>query len=277
MAGPPAGGVSWRRVLSILLFDLRHSALRPRGLLFVVPFLMLWYPILRSFNQDVAAWFRGPDALVITATLFDAAVARALFLEHPPLLSACFLVALTAAPFFVILASHDQLASDLGNGFMRLIVTRCTRLEIFIGRFLSALLLLTAAFWAIILLAAVVSLFSEPRPAGEVLLYAAQIMLTLFVYLAPLVAFMSLISAVSGTAIGALLLGLMAYAGALIVIWLGNSIVQGVPFAWLLPSGVKPYLFGVDPVHSSLAVTALPVYALFYGWLGWCVFRSRNF
>src|SRR5690606_1055657 len=94
-AGPSAGSVSWRRVLRILLFDLRHGALRPRGLLFVVPFLLLWYPILRGFDPDVAAWFRGRDALVLTATLFDAAVARSLFLEHPPLLSACFLVALS--------------------------------------------------------------------------------------------------------------------------------------------------------------------------------------
>jgi hypothetical protein len=269
--------VSWRRVLRILLFDLRHGALRPRGLLFVVPFLLLWYPILRGFDPDVAAWFRGRDALVLTATLFDAAVARSLFLEHPPLLSACFLVALSSAPFFCILAGYDQFASDLGNGFMRLIVTRATRLEIFVGRYLSGLVLVTAAFWTIVLLAAVLSLFTEPRPAADVLLYAVQIMLTLLLYLAPLIAFMSLVSALSGTAIGALFFGLAAYAGALVTIWIGNGIVDGVPFAWLLPSGVKPYLFGIDPVRSSLAAAVLPVYVLCYGWLGWRVFRARNF
>lgn len=76
----------------------------------------------------------------------DPQTANTLFVEQPPLLSAFFLVVLYTAPFFAILAGCDQFASDLGNGFLRFLSARCLRIEIFLGRYLGAYCLLSAAY-----------------------------------------------------------------------------------------------------------------------------------
>ena len=270
--------MNWRRIGVIAGFDLRHGVFRVRGLLFLIPFALLWYPILKNFDRDVSAWFRGREGMVIASTLFDVDVAKALFIDNPPLLSAFFLVALATAPFFVILAAHDQTASDLGGGFFRLLTPRCTRLEIFIGRFTSALLLLTCAYGLVGLAAAVISVLADGTGVATALLYLAQIGLTVFLYIAPFIAFAALASALCSSALGALLLGMAGYAALLILIWAGNGLfADAAPFSYLLPSGLKNDLFGVDALRSSFAAACMPVYALAYAWCGWRVFRLRNF
>jgi ABC-type transport system involved in multi-copper enzyme maturation permease subunit len=270
--------MNWRRVALILGFDLRHGVFRVRGLLFLIPFALLWYPILRNFDRDVSAWFRGREGMVIASTLFDVDVAKALFIDNPPLLSAFFLVALASAPFFVILAAHDQVASDLGSGFFRFLAPRCTRREIFFGRFLSALLFLTCAYGVAGLAAAGVSVLTDGTGAVTAIVYTTQIVLTVFLYIAPFVAYAALVSALCSSALGALLLGMAGYVAILILMWAGNGLFSdAAPLSFLLPSGLKNHLFGVDALRSSLAAACMPIYALAYGWCGWRVFRLRNF
>jgi hypothetical protein len=270
--------MNWRRVALILQFDLRHAVFRVRGLLFIIPFAMLWYPILRNFDHDVSAWFRGREGIMVAATLFDVDVAAALFIDHPPLLSAFFLVALASAPFFVILAAHDQVASDLGSGYFRFLSIRCTRFEIFLGRLLGALVLLSCAYGVVGIAAAALSMLADGTPAGAAFLYLLQIMLTVFLYIAPLVAYAALVSALCSSALAALLLGMAGYAALLILMWAGNGLfTDHAPFSYLLPSGIKNHLFGVDALRSTLAAACLPVYALAYGWCGWKIFGMRNF
>jgi hypothetical protein len=270
--------MNWRRIALLLRFDLRHGVFRVRGLLFLVPFVLLWYPILRNFDRDASAWFRGREGIFAASVLFDVDVAKVLFIDHPPLLSAFFLVALASAPFFVILAAHDQLASDLGNGFFRFLGPRCTRQEIFMGRLLSALLFLTCAYAVVGAVAALVSMLTDGGGIAATLLYLTQILLTLFLYIAPLVAYAALVSALCSSALAALLLGMAGYVALLVLVWSGNGLfTDASPFAYLLPSGFKNQLFGVDPLRSSLAAACMPVYALAYGWCGWKVFSMRNF
>lgn len=270
--------MNWRRTWLIARFDLRYSALRLRGLFFLVPFALLWYPLLRNFDRDVSAWFRSGEGLMIASKLYDVGVAKTLFLDNPPLLSAFFLIALSSAPFFTILAAHDQTASDLGNGFFRFLSARCTRLELYVGRYLAALLLLTGAYWVVGLTVALLTVFSDGAEAARVLPYLAQILLTLLLYLMPLVAFAGACSSLCSSAIGALLLGLSAYVAMLLLMWAGNGLfTDAAPFSYLLPSGIREYLFGVDALRSMLASAGLPLYTLAYGWCGYLMFRLRNF
>jgi ABC-type transport system involved in multi-copper enzyme maturation permease subunit len=269
--------MSWRRIALILGFDLRHSVFRVRGLLFMIPFALCWYGFLRH-QEQAAALFGRPEGFVIMAKVLDDYAAKTLLLDNPVFLSVFFVVAMFTAPFFVILAAHDQFASDLGGGFFRYLGSRCTRLEIFLGRYLSALTFVVAAYGVVAAVAVLLAVLNDGASALDASFYGGQIVLTLLLYAAPLVAYCSLISALCRSAVGALLLCLAGYVAILICMWLGNGLFDGTaPFSYLLPSGIRDLLFGGDPLQASFAASCMPLYALAYGWAGWKVFGLRNF
>ncbi|HEY7840326.1 MAG TPA: hypothetical protein VIC61_02050 [Gammaproteobacteria bacterium] len=269
--------MNWRRIGLILRFDMRYGALRVRGLLFLVPFALCWYGFLR-FHEEATDIFRRPEGFLMLSRMLDEFAAKALLLDNPVLLSAFFVTALFTAPFFVILAAHDQTASDIGSGFFRFLTARCTRLEIFIGRYLSALAHVVICYSVVALAAALLSVLNDGTPLMATTLYAAQIVLTIMLYAAPLVAYCALISALCSSALGALVLGMAGYVAILFCMWLGNGLFSGsAPFSYLLASGLRTELFGGDPLLASFAAACMPVYALAYGWAAWKVFGMRNF
>ncbi|MGH7461939.1 MAG: hypothetical protein ACREMA_13065 [Longimicrobiales bacterium] len=210
--------------------------------------------------------------------LFDPATAAALFVGHPPLLSVFFLLALSTAPLFTILAAFDQFSSDIGSGYFRLLSMRCRRLELFAARYLAALCLLLVAHAVIGTAGLWVSIYQDGYEFTGAVAYLGQILLTILIYLCPFIAYMALISALTRSAIGSLVLGMIGYLLVLGAIWLGNLIVQdGAYFNYLLPSALKYRLFGMDALASIAAIAVLPLYTLAYGWAAWAVFRSRNF
>jgi hypothetical protein len=269
--------MNWRRIGLVLCFDLRHGALRVRGLLFLVPFALCWYGFLR-YNQEAVDVFRRPEGFLMLSKILDEYAAKALLLDNPLLLSVFFVTALFTAPFFVLLAAHDQTASDIGSGFFRFLTSRCTRLEIFLGRYLSALAYVVIAYSVVALAATFLSVLNDGTPVIDTALYAAQIILSIMLYAAPLVAFAALTSALCSSAVGALLLAMAGYVAVLICMWLGNDLFSAAaPLSYLLPSGLRTELFGGDPLLSSLAAACMPVYALVYGWVAWKTFSMRNF
>lgn len=270
--------MNWGRTIALLSFELRHGVFRAKGLVFIVPFLLFWFVMFRWLNRDVSTWFAKGDGVLAMSLLFDPSIASALFVDQPPVLSVYFLLALATAPFFTMLAAHDQSSSDIGSGYLRFLCGRCRRIELYVSRFLAALCLLMAAHVVICSLAVWLSVIQDEYPLRPVLGYAGQILLTLLLYLSPLVAFMALASAVSRSAVGALVLGMVAYLALLVLIWAGNFLLPGNELmGWLLPSATRYRLFGIDPQQSILAIAALPLYTLAYGWAGWSVFRNRNF
>lgn len=270
--------MSWRRVARIMLFDLRYRIATWQGLFFFVPFLLLWYPLLRKFDHDMSTFLSEREGFLVAAKFLDPQTANALFIEHPPLLSISFLIMLYTAPFFAILAGYDQFASDLGNGFLRFLSSRCLRFELFLGRYLSAFCMLAGAYFCAALAAAAVSVHVEHKPLGDVLLYIAQILLTTLLYTAPFLAFASIASTLTRSAAGALFLGMAGYVLVLFIIFVGNTLWPDPGlFSFLLPSGVRLQVFGVNALVSAAAVASLPLYTLAYGWTAWSIFRLRNY
>lgn len=269
--------MNWRRTSLIALFDLRYSLFRIRGLLFLLPFAFLWYLIIGSLSRDVSAWIQGPEGQALTATLFNIGTAQRLFVEHPPVLSIYLLVALGTAPFFVILGAHDQFASDLGSGYFRYLCSRCSRWEIFLGRYLSALSLLEGAYLLSVVVAALVSVRIDGYPATTVLGYALQVFMIVFLYVAALAAVTSLVSVLARSTMGSLFLGMIGYASMLIALWiLDRAAGTGALFAHLLPSALKHNLLGFDPGSAAVALASLPAYTLAYGGLAWRRFKYMD-
>ena len=268
--------MNWRRIALVLLFDLRHGVFRVRGLLFLVPFILCWYGFLR-YHEESIVLFKRPEGFMLLSKVLDEYSAKALLLDNPVLLSAFFVIALFTAPFFVVLGAHDQVASDIGSGFFRLLAARCTRLEIFLGRYLSALAFIVFSYAVVAAMAALLSIMTGGTPIVDTTVYAAQIILTLLLYAAPLVAYAALASSLCSTGLGALLLGFAGYVAILFGMWAGNGLFHGsAPFSYFLPSAMRNLLFGADPLLAAFAAACMPVYALAWGWAAWKVFGLRN-
>jgi hypothetical protein len=266
--------MNWYRITTLLLFDLRHSVFTIKGLIFLIPFFLFWCLFLYSLKDGAASWLGSNEGMLIATRLFDFDIAKSLFLYHSPTLSLFFILAITMMPLFVMLGANDQVASDSARGPLRFLLTRCTRNEIFLARFLSALTLIGSAFSIVTLMATMIALTTDDNSAAAIIHYGIQTGLTLIVYLTPFVAFMSIISAFTSSALGSLLAGFSLYCLLLGIIVYYNSDFPIIAF--LLPSAIKGYLYSTDLRLFITAVCSLVPYTLVYLFTGWLLFRKRN-
>lgn len=266
--------MNWRRIIILALFDLRHSIFRLKGLVFLIPFFFFWYWILKLLLEHGGEFLVSPQSIALLTMLYKPEIAQILLILHPPTLSVFFIITLGTLPFFAMLSGNDQLASDSGRQTFRFILTRATRFELFAGRFLSSYSLTAVAIIITALLAGLVSLYNDPQNHAEIAGYSIQITALSLLYLLPLIAYMSAISAMMSSGLSTLLMSMVVYFALLIF---GGYIhtKTGIPVS-LVPGGVKNYLFNIHPDDLVFAIVMLLSYTFVYGSIGWLIFRRRN-
>ena len=184
-----------KRVITLLGFDFFHSLLRLKGLAFLIPFALFWYITLRVLNKGGAEFLSSMEGLMLITKLTSLEVAQALLILHPPTLSVFLLTALTVTPLFVFLGANNQLASDAASGSFRYLLSRCTRLEVFFSRFLSAYFMIAMGIFFACLASTFISLDNDNHELNETIIYALQSLSFVLLYTLPYVAFMTIISA----------------------------------------------------------------------------------
>jgi len=265
-----------RRTGIILLFDLRYSLTGLKGLLFLVPYFLFWIWFLTKLDQSASMWMQIQGFVLFTA-LFEYETAMELFVTHPPAMSIFLIVNLMCMPLFVLFAGYDQFSSDLGSGFFRLFNSRASRLEIFIGRYLSSIAVLSLAFIGAGIIISVISVTQVEEPDLSIFYYFIEIEIKLLLYSAALLSFMSIISALTKSPIGAIFLGGVTYCSLLVVIFItGNFIDGGTIFAYLLPNIFKSDLINLNLSAVTPALMSLVAYMIVYAYLAWLIFSRRS-
>ncbi len=261
----------------LILFDLQYALSRPKGLVFLLPFVIFWAVISYQFDQSASRWIQQLGIVFITA-LIDHAAATRLFVDNAPLLSFYFIFNMNAMPLYAALAACDQFSSDLGSGYFRLLGNRCSRLEIFFARYLSALCVLLLGLGGMGLIIAILCSGHVEQPVIDILAYLLAIEIKILLYAASLVAFMAVISVIARSALAALFLGGLCYMALLVIIfintWTDNSITL---LNYLLPNFFKASLLHTDWSEAIRGMAAMSVYTMVYGALAWWVFRRRLF
>ena len=266
--------MNWKRISILAWFDLRHSVLKLKGLVFLVPFCFFWYWILEFLMKNGGKLLSSNESILFLSWLYKPEIAQTLLVLHPPTLSMFFIISLATVPFFAMLSGNDQLASDTGRQTFRFLLTRCTRGEIFISRFISNYLILVITTTVVAIIATAISLHVDQRASTDTIAYAFRITILILIYMLPFIGFMSTVSALMSSGLGALLMGVTLYTVLLIA---GNYVnykfSTGISF---VPGGFKEYLFDInhDDLHTGLV--ALFGYACVYTTLGWLIFRQRN-
>jgi hypothetical protein len=262
--------MNWRQIIILVQFDFLHTIFRLKGLLFLIPFLFFWYGLFYLLIKQGTEFLVSQQSFVITAWFFNPETAQSLLLLNPPTLSVFLILSLATMPFFVMLAGNNQLSSDASNKTFRYLLTRCTRLEIFLARFISAYLLMVITTICVGVIATIISLQYDSHAIPETSQYAVQIILMTLLYALPFFAYMSAISAFMSSALGTLLMSMVIYIFLIIF-----SHYMWEEFS-LLPSYLKDTLLVSDTSKISIAILGLLTYTLVYASLGWAIFRKRN-
>ena len=258
--------------------DLYYSLKSARGLLFLVFFGVFWFWVLWKLSSGNAQHLASPEAGMIMSMFIDPKIAQSLFVNHAPTFSAFFYLAMSTVPMFVLFAASDQTANDIGSKYLRFLTPRCNRIEIFIGRFVGAVILVALAYLAISLIAALISIVVDKDSFAMVIADAPLVITSLILYTIPFVALMSLCSVIVGSAGLSALMGISIYVTMLIVISvMGLKMPQIAEYlSFLLPNATKSTFLDLSWASVFSAAIAIPFYVVAYGFFGWSIFSKRD-
>ena len=271
-------GLRLSTVWTLTRHDLYYALRSARGLLFLVFFAVFWLWLFSKMVGGAAQWLSNPEGNFIIGFLFDPQVAKSLFINRAPTLSAFFLLAVSTMPVFVLFAASDQTANDIGSKYLRFLTPRCNRLEIYLARFIGAVLLVAMAYVAVTLVATLISLFVDQSGKGSLVIDAVLVMVSLIVYSLPFIALMSLCSVVVGSAGLSALVGISVYVVVLLVVAILGFRMPGAAevVGYLLPNATKPWILQLQWSTWIQAVLMVPLFVLGYGYIGWRIFSKRD-
>jgi len=223
---------------------------------------------LGAGTMAVFAWFVGNKPDVI----------RFLALDRPPVMSFYFLACLLGMPIMTLFLSFNQVSGYVSRRTIRYIIPKTGRLELYLGLFASNLTFFTVVSGA---LAAIMTvgwaLVAKDVSAGTVILYSLRIFLSVWLSSVPLIAFMSMIAALTGSPVATVFLGLGAYLVIDLAGWyLTKQTKWGVILYYVLPLEPK-YWFAYPGMARFLWAAALmPLYAAGYLAVGWIFLKGRD-
>jgi ABC-type transport system involved in multi-copper enzyme maturation permease subunit len=163
-----------------------------------------------------------------------------------------WVISLILYPLFSLFITADQISSDRARGTLRFLVLRSTRFELFIGRYLGQMLILTILVFATVSAASGMAVYRDASLLSHVPLNISFILFHLFVVLLPVVAITALTSVVCQSARSATFLAIIGLSASFILT--GVAIHYFPKLAFL-----DDYLIGaqVSDLAISVGLTSL--------------------
>lgn len=266
--------MNMKRVIILLRFDFYHSLLHLKGLIFLIPFTVFWFISLRILGTSGNEFLSSIGGIMLISKLTSPEIAQQLLVLNPPILSLFLLISIAVIPFFALLGANNQLASDASSGSLRYLLSRCSRADIFLSRFLSAYLIIATGFCFACLASTFISLHIDKHAYDTTIFYALENLSLVLLYTLPYVAFMTIISALMSSALGTILMGVCVYFMTFFVIIYFNDNTPAI--SYLLPSAYREKL--TDIANNDLTVTIFGLLAMttIYLCIAWVIFRNRN-
>lgn len=248
-----------------------------RGLVALFGFLLIWVAVLYYGILPAAALLQDAAQSGILEFLFPRLGLQAWENWPAPELAVYWVATLYLLPFFALIASADQTASDRSRGTLRYLVLRCSRVEIFLGRFLGQCIIMFLVVAATLSTVLVVVAVYNPDKLAATLAKVPMIVFNLELVLAPYVALMALVSVLAKSARQATL-----YA---FILWITVSLLVGYlqakfgPLAlldWALPGSQISQLLRLTN-WETLNFAAIPaVHTLIFLGIGAILMRQKD-
>jgi len=257
----------------LLHYETQGVFRRPSWLLLFALFAIFWLWIFALIIEgSESQHFIDNDVVNLVLSMFDDEFVAPFFLERPQVLSVIFLLAMHLLPLMTMVAASDQTASDVNSGFVRLLVCRCGRLEVYLAKLFSVILTLAFMWFSIISITVVISLFIDGKSLLETIGYALKIFASLFLYAMPIAAMMAFWSSLLASTLLSMLFGITVYSLITAVILMTDS----GPGKFLLPSSFRDELLSFEPGPFLLGILAMILYTTVFAGAGYAIFRKRS-
>lgn len=223
-------------IFAICRFEWTRLFFTKRGWLAIAAFVLLWFTVLRYIITPASRLMGGSEMGGILGLLLERFGLERLSNWPSTEVALYWLVALYLLPFFTLVVAADQIASDKARGTLRFLLLRCSRTQLFIGRFLGhcliQLLLVLATLASVLLLIANYS----PELLSASIEISPVLVVNLFLVLMPYVALMALVSVLARSARQATLLAVVGWIAFSLVTAFVQSRFGPFPLLdWLLP------------------------------------------
>lgn len=196
-------------------------------------------------------------------------------LRTTPLLGCFYIFIMWVTPFFCMLLTSNQLASDLRSKHLRFLLQRVSRNQLLIARFLSAWLLWMIFISVFIVLALFIFSFSGVKiPFDKNIFVALRMLITLTVYAAPFILLMTFFNTFISNAFLVFISGI----GALFLF----STIQGILIEkiavveYLSPTRLGVELFSNNIGDLMLTLGGLLIYSALYAAAAIYIFNKKD-
>lgn len=229
-----------------------------RGLLSIIGFSLIWLAVMMYGVLPTAQVFQGASESGLLELLLPAG--NAIIQQWPaPELAVYWLASLFLLPFLAIMTAADQTASDRSRGTLRFLVLRCSRLEIFFGRYLGQLIILSlvvlVTLGSVLLVIAVYSAENLPQAIAV----SPIVILNLIVVLAPFIALMALVSILARSALQAIIFAVVIWLLVwFLIVYLKTELPDVSFLEWVLPGSQISELFKLAS-WQTLSLAPIPV------------------
>ncbi|NND91814.1 MAG: ABC transporter permease subunit [Granulosicoccus sp.] len=207
------------RVLLVARDEVLRLLSTRRGLLALLGFLLIWAAVLNYGILPAARFFTGASESGLSELVLPRLGLSEWQHWPAPALAVYWVVSLYLLPLMALITSADQTASERSRGTLRFLVLRCSRLEIFIGRFAGQCVIMGLVILATLASVLIVILAQSPVQFAASLAHSPVILINLVLLVLPYIALMAWVSVMARSARQATL-----YA---VIIWLGVSLLVG--------------------------------------------------
>jgi ABC-type transport system involved in multi-copper enzyme maturation permease subunit len=187
------------RVWQLAQFELTRLFATKRGLLALAAFAMVWLLILRYPIGQAVPFLSSPEFSEAAQELAGNIGLRELVGWPQAELVIYWLIALYSFPVFALSVCSDQTVGDRMRGTLRFISLRCTRDEIFIGRFLGQLIIVTSLVLLTALATLLVMAYRDPALTLSGFTLALKLIVQLSIISAPFVALMAILNIITSS------------------------------------------------------------------------------
>lgn len=261
---------------SIAVFEWRRVFATKRGWIATAAFLLIWALVLLYAIAPAARYISNPDTGGLIELLIGDRLASIKNWRAPEV-ALYWIISLYVLPFFAVIISADQMASDRARGTLRYLLMRTSRTRLFFGRFIGQALLMLLLVLATFATVLVLIGFYSPDRLSDALQDFPIVVSHVWLVLLPFVAVMALLSVIAHSARQAIVYW--------VILWIVATLVIGYvqrnygPFPildWTLPGSQISSLIKNFADHK-LELASIPVIHTFILLLvGWWAMRGRD-
>ena len=250
---------STSRVWTIANYELTRLFNTKRGWMALTAFALVWYFIFRYPIYYASALIAQPDLANTLRQAFGMVGVEELLAWSVPELAVYWMTSLILYPIFTLFITADQISSDRARGTLRFIVLRTTRFELFFGRYLGQLIILSILVFTTLIAASAMAVYREPTLASALASHFGFILFHMLFVLAPVVAVTALTSVICQSARSASFLAIIGIALSMILVAVASYYIPQLGFLNSILLGSQVSALATSSGVDSLSYLVLPL------------------